>query len=106
MNNEWHKGSANNNSSTQSYDISLLLGSLRSQMSTLQTDYKKPASKGICVVCEKPIMYEIYFARGRTFHPECHCCTNCRQMLGTNDFYYKDNITQYCENCYHSQNYN
>eukprot|EP01091_Cochliopodium_minus_P002488 TRINITY_DN12341_c0_g1_i1.p1 TRINITY_DN12341_c0_g1~~TRINITY_DN12341_c0_g1_i1.p1 ORF type:complete len:112 (-),score=14.33 TRINITY_DN12341_c0_g1_i1:33-368(-) len=98
---EWKRDNGSNQlDNTDKNDINLLLGSLRTQMSNIQTDYKTPASRGVCGICEKNITHEIIFARGRHFHYECFTCNRCHKNLGTDYFYYRTRLDQYCEPCY------
>ena len=65
----WEKGNATKGEggsldNTAQNDISALLGSLRSQMANIQTDYKKPASRGVCGKCGGSILADMINARG------------------------------------------
>lgn len=104
----WSKGNATMGpakdlDSTAKNDISALLGSLRNQMAAIQTDYKKPASRGVCGSCGQDILSDMINARGRVYHVDHFCCSQCGDKLGTDPFYYKDKNSQFCPPCYEKE---
>jgi len=58
--------------------------------------------KGVCDVCQKPIVGQVITALGKTFMPQCFVCRSCNQELGTKNFFERDGFA-YCEMCYHLQ---
>jgi paxillin len=78
-------------------DLDSLLNNLNQQMSTI--DAENPASRGTCGTCKGAILGEMIQALGRSYHPEHITCGNCRQPLGTRNFY-DYNGAPHCENCY------
>jgi len=78
-------------------DLDSLLKNLTSQMNNI--DSENPASRGNCNTCRQPILGEVIQALGKTYHPEHFTCGNCREPLGTRNFF-EQNGTAYCENCF------
>jgi len=74
-----------------------LLKNLTTQMNSIDSD--NPASRGTCGTCRQAILGEIIQALGKTYHPEHFICGNCRDPLGTRNFY-EQNGTPYCERCF------
>jgi len=78
-------------------DLDSLLQNLTNQMSSI--DSENPASRGNCATCKNAILGEIIQAVGKTYHPEHFVCGNCKQPLGTRNFYEQNGIP-YCERCF------
>jgi len=62
-------------------------------------DKENPSSRGTCGTCHQPILGEVIQALGRTYHPEHFSCGNCRDPLGTRNFY-EQNGMPHCERCF------
>lgn len=78
-------------------DLDKLLNNLTQQMNNIDSD--NPLSRGICFACKGPILGEIIQALGNTYHPEHFVCGNCRDPLGTRNFYEVNHII-YCDRCF------
>jgi len=78
-------------------DLDSLLKNLTNQMNSI--DSENPASRGTCGSCRQSILGEVIQALGKTYHPEHFACGNCREPLGTRNFF-EQNGTPHCENCF------
>jgi len=78
-------------------DLDSLLNNLTSQMNEI--DAENPNSRGTCYQCKASILGEVIQAMGRTYHPEHFMCGNCRDPLGTKNFY-EQNGSPHCEKCF------
>lgn len=78
---------------------------LDSMLGTLQSDMSKQgvntSPKGHCTACNKPIVGQVVTALGKTWHKEHFVCGQCRQELGTKNFFERDGVP-YCEKDYHN----
>jgi len=78
-------------------DLDNLLKNLSTQMNSI--DGENPSSRGTCGTCNQSILGEIIQALGKSYHPEHFACGNCKQPLGTRNFY-EQNGTPFCERCF------
>jgi len=62
-------------------------------------DSTSPASRGSCASCGRTILGEVISALGRSYHPEHFTCGNCRNPLGTSNYFEQDGVP-HCEKCY------
>ncbi|ODM89592.1 Paxillin, partial [Orchesella cincta] len=53
-----------------------------------------------CAACNTPITQKPTTAMGKTFHPKCFTCTECRKVLSPDNFFEK-NGKPYCEDDFH-----
>eukprot|EP01116_Phalansterium_solitarium_P003733 TRINITY_DN14559_c0_g1_i1.p1 TRINITY_DN14559_c0_g1~~TRINITY_DN14559_c0_g1_i1.p1 ORF type:complete len:444 (-),score=115.01 TRINITY_DN14559_c0_g1_i1:270-1601(-) len=77
--------------------MAALLNNLTKQMNAIDTT--DPNSKGTCASCSKAIFQEMIQALGKAYHPEHFTCGNCREPLGTRNFY-ESGGAPHCERCY------
>jgi len=73
------------------------LNSLSSEMNQIGVDSE---FKGQCSRCKKAILGQVVTALGKTWHPECFSCFQCRKPLSSTSFFEKDS-SPYCEKCFH-----
>lgn len=62
-------------------------------------DLSSPVGRGVCAACGRNILGEVISALGRNYHPEHFQCGNCRNPLGTANFFEQDGVP-HCEKCY------
>lgn len=56
-----------------------------------------------CSVCSNPITDRILRATGKPFHPECFCCTVCKNNLDGVPFTVDASGKIHCINCFHNK---
>jgi len=78
-------------------ELDSLLKNLTSQMNTI--DSENPYSRGTCATCRQSILGEIIQALGKAYHPEHFVCGNCKDPLGTRNFF-EQNGAPHCERCF------
>jgi len=86
-----------NNGTIKGDDLDSLLTNLTTQMDKI--DSSNPAARGQCFTCKQSILGEMIQAIGRCYHPEHFSCSNCRELLGTRNFFEQNN-QPYCERCF------
>jgi paxillin len=62
-------------------------------------DMSSPTGRGVCAACGRNILGEVISALGKNYHPEHFQCGNCRNPLGTANFFEQDGVP-HCEKCY------
>lgn len=55
-----------------------------------------------CGACNTPILHRPTNAMGKTWHPPCFTCTDCKQILSPDTFLEKGN-KPFCDDCYHNR---
>jgi paxillin len=77
-------------------DLSNLLDDITK---SANVDMTAPGARGLCAACGRNILGEVISALGKNYHPEHFQCGNCRNPLGTSNFFEQDGIP-HCERCY------
>jgi len=81
-------------------DLSNLLENItREAVSSDPVAHSSPSARGMCASCGRNILGEVISALGKNYHPEHFVCGNCRQPLGTSNFFEQDG-QPHCEKCY------
>eukprot|EP01117_Protostelium_nocturnum_P002708 TRINITY_DN1356_c0_g1_i1.p1 TRINITY_DN1356_c0_g1~~TRINITY_DN1356_c0_g1_i1.p1 ORF type:complete len:146 (-),score=11.31 TRINITY_DN1356_c0_g1_i1:162-599(-) len=79
---------------------------LDSLINGLQSDVNKhidtahhSSGERYCHKCQRPILAKRVESMGHNFHEECWSCSQCHTLLGTDEFFHKDDLA-YCAPCY------
>ncbi len=68
-------------------------------LSAMKTAYGERKIKPICDYCKEPIKTQYMEFDGKYYHPIHFLCDNCGAVIGTGQYYVKDNH-KYCKKCY------